>query len=81
MRALLDELDQLRAYGSFLNPEAVENLSVASNTLGHLNLEQNATTLLMAAQKAESARLTLENLNDSLTATVARLEYLRGQEW
>ena len=91
MRELLDELDQMRTHGPFLNPDYVELLSGASNRLAHLG--DNAAMLLSAASELATLGISevpdtltgagsaLANEVESLTAIVARLEDLRGQGW
>ena len=73
MRGLLDELDQMRAYGPFLNPDSVEMLSSASDRLAYLG--DNAETLHVAAGLLTSG--VLEGKIESLQALIARLEDLR----
>jgi len=73
MRGLLDELDQMRAYGPFLNPDSVEMLSSASDRLAYLG--DNAETLHVAAGLLTNG--VLEGKIESLQALIARLEDLR----
>jgi hypothetical protein len=80
MRGLLDELDQMRAYGPFLNPDSVEMLSSASDRLAYLG--DNAETLHVAAGLLTSRNIAelpgvLEGKIESLQALIARLEDLR----
>lgn len=89
MRSLLDELDQMRMYGPFLDPDSVVILSEASSSLTHLG--ENAEMLLSAADNLkglndisdtlESAQTTISDLTASLNSAAARLEEQRGQDW
>jgi len=83
MRTLLDELDQLRAYGSFLNSDSVEILSNASDSLTHLgeNAERLSTAANNIPDMVADAESTLSELITSLNAAAARLEEQRGQDW
>lgn len=96
MRELLDELDQMRANGPFLNPDYVEILSGAAHSLERQQLGSYAEILLGAASLLENQhvdrnadKLTnavdglafLPEIVDKLSVLVSRLEDLQGRDW
>ncbi|MCA1607697.1 MAG: hypothetical protein LC775_20035 [Acidobacteria bacterium] len=96
MATLLDELDQMRRDGPFLNPDSVETLSGAARSLASQNIsqyaevlwgaasilgEQNVTNDAEALAGAARQLASLSGMVDQLSASVARLEGMQGREW